>query len=145
MAETLLEMLRRQVAHAERLVSEQGALIEELQRGRLDTTAHRDALERYREALAKLRVHIAREEPRDVGSTYPGAKLGPCPRCGKPGGKMHDIGRGKFRHYVICGGCQWMTAISRTEGIAAKLWNEAKPAKEKPARSGRRGGKRTPS
>jgi hypothetical protein len=46
-------------------------------------------------------------------------------------------GRGKFRHYAICGACQWMTAISRTEGIAAKLWNEAKPAYNKKAHARR--------
>jgi ssDNA-binding Zn-finger/Zn-ribbon topoisomerase 1 len=61
-------------------------------------------------------------------------ELGPCPKCGKREGKMLDIGRGKFRFYVICGACSFMTPVARTEGIAAKLWNEAKPAKEKPVR-----------
>ena len=55
------------------------------------------------------------------------SELGPCPRCGKRRGQTPGHRRGRFRHYAICGACQWMTAISRTEGIAAKLWNEAKP------------------
>ena len=50
---------------------------------------------------------------------------------------MRDIGRDKFRQYVICGGFQWMTALSRTEGIAAKLWNEAKPAQEEQKKRGK--------
>jgi hypothetical protein len=68
------------------------------------------------------------------------AELALCPRCGKRESTLRDVGRGKFRFYVICGACQWMTSISRTEGIAAKLWNEAKPTG-----SWRRGGKRTAS
>ena len=47
--------------------------------------------------------------------------LGSCPRCGRPEGRLRDIGRSRFRYYVICGACQWMTAIARTEGIAANL------------------------
>jgi hypothetical protein len=54
--------------------------------------------------------------------------------------KMRDVGRGRFRFYVFCGACTFITEPARTQGIAAKLWNEAKPAREKPARSGRRGG-----
>jgi hypothetical protein len=42
---------------------------------------------------------------------------------------MRDIGRGKFRCYAICGACSFMTQPVRAEGIAAKLWNEAKPAR----------------
>lgn len=53
--------------------------------------------------------------------------LAPCPRCGKREGKSRDVERGKFRFYVICGACSFMTAVARTQGIAAKLWNEAKP------------------
>jgi hypothetical protein len=56
------------------------------------------------------------------------AGLAPCPRCGKPEGKMRDIGRGRFRFYVVCGSCAFMTDPARTEGIALKLWSEAKPA-----------------
>jgi hypothetical protein len=54
--------------------------------------------------------------------------LGPCPVCGKREGKLRDVGRGRFRFYVDCGACVFMTEAARTEGIAAKLWNEAKPA-----------------
>jgi hypothetical protein len=68
----------------------------------------------------------------------PGGQLGPCPRCGKPEGKMRDVERGRFRFYVYCAACTFMTEPARTEGIATNLWNDAKPAKEKPARRGRR-------
>jgi hypothetical protein len=54
--------------------------------------------------------------------------LAPCPRCGRPDAKMRDVGRGRFRFYVLCEACTFMTEPARTQGIAAKLWNEAKPA-----------------
>ena len=41
--------------------------------------------------------------------------LGPCPRCRKREGKLRDTERSRFRYYVICGACQFMTPISRTE------------------------------
>jgi hypothetical protein len=66
--------------------------------------------------------------------------LNSCPRCGKPEGELVDAGARRFPCFVICNACQFTTTHARTLGIAAKLWNEAKPAKEKPARSGRRGG-----
>ena len=52
--------------------------------------------------------------------------LGPCPRCGKREAKARDVERGKFRFYVVCNACSFMTAVARTPGIAAKLWNDAK-------------------
>jgi hypothetical protein len=66
--------------------------------------------------------------------------LGPCPRCGKNTGELVSTGAGRFPFFVTCNACSFMTERVRTAGIAAKLWNEAKPA-----RSGRRGGKRTAS
>jgi hypothetical protein len=44
---------------------------------------------------------------------------------------MRDVGRGRFRFYVLCEACAFMTEPARTLGIAAKLWNEAKPAYNK--------------
>ena len=64
--------------------------------------------------------------------------LAPCPRCGKPDGKMRDVERGRFRFYVVCGACAFMTDPARTEGIALKLWNEAKPLKGSAAPNQRR-------
>ena len=43
--------------------------------------------------------------------------------------KGERCGRGRFRFYVDCGACIFMTEPARTEGIAAKLWNDAKPLK----------------
>ena len=57
-----------------------------------------------------------------------GTELGPCPRCGKPKGELVDSGRGRFRYYVTCKACVFMTEVARTAGIAVKLWNEPKPA-----------------
>ena len=58
-----------------------------------------------------------------------GIELCPCPRCGKREGKLMDAGHGRFRFYASCMGCSFMTQVARAEGIAVKLWNEAKPAK----------------
>lgn len=68
------------------------------------------------------------------------SELGPCPRCRKREGVLNDLGRGKFRYYVSCGACVFLTALARTEGIAVKLWNEAKPVRRpgtKPKARGR--------
>lgn len=54
------------------------------------------------------------------------SELGPCPKCGKPEGKVHESSVGKFRHFVMCGNCTWAPPSARTRGIAVKLWNEAK-------------------
>ena len=64
-------------------------------------------------------------------------ELGPCPNCGKPAGEFVDSGRGRFRYYVTCKACVFMTEIARTAGIAVKLWKEAKPAPAK--KRGKRG------
>jgi hypothetical protein len=56
--------------------------------------------------------------------------LRPCPRCGKPEGALRDAERGQFRFYVVCGACSFMTPVARTEGIALRLWNAAKPGDE---------------
>jgi len=53
--------------------------------------------------------------------------LGPCPRCGKRAGELVSRGAGRFPFYVNCKACIFMTDHARTAGIAAKLWNEAKP------------------
>jgi hypothetical protein len=54
----------------------------------------------------------------------------PCPQCGKLAGELVDSGRGRFRYFVTCKACVFMTSIARTADIAVKLWNEAKPAKK---------------
>ena len=54
-------------------------------------------------------------------------ELEPCPRCGKPEGEFIDSGRTRFRYYVTCKACPFMTDLARTSAIAVKLWNEAKP------------------
>ena len=61
-----------------------------------------------------------------------GIELGPCAQCGKREGRLKGAGRSPFRSrfYVICLGCGFMTPVARTEGIAAKMWNEAKPIRE---------------
>jgi hypothetical protein len=41
-----------------------------------------------------------------------------------------DSGHGRFRYYVTCKACVFMTNTARTAGIAVKLWNEAKPEKQ---------------
>jgi len=55
-------------------------------------------------------------------------QLGPCPKCRKGEGKIHDAGSGRFRYFVMCEACAWSTEASRIKSVAAKLWNEAKPA-----------------
>ena len=56
-------------------------------------------------------------------------------------------GRGRFRFYVLCGACSFMTGPARTEGIAAKLWNAATPleASVKPKRARRQKGVTAPA
>jgi hypothetical protein len=61
--------------------------------------------------------------------------LGACPRCGKSEGALKGGTSGRFRFYVSCTACSFMTAMARTEGIAVKLWNEAKSAKRSVLRS----------
>ena len=56
-------------------------------------------------------------------------QLGLCPRCSKREGKLIDAGHGRFRFYASCMSC-FMTQVARTEGIAAKLWNQGKLARE---------------
>ena len=56
-------------------------------------------------------------------------ELGPCPKCGKGEVKVPDAGGGGFPWFVICQECNWATEHVRNEGVAVKLWNEAKPAK----------------
>jgi hypothetical protein len=63
--------------------------------------------------------------------------LGPCPRCGKITGELVNAGAGRFPFFVTCIACSFMTERVRTAGIAAKLWNEAKPAYNKKARARR--------
>ena len=55
-------------------------------------------------------------------------QLGPCPKCGKREGEFIDSGRTRFRYYVACKACPFMTDLARTPAVAVKLWNEAKPA-----------------
>ena len=69
-------------------------------------------------------------------------ELGPCPQCGKREGEFKDGGSGRFRYLVICGACAWSAGPARIKDVAAKLWNEAKKAEEKPARSVRQGSTR---
>lgn len=62
-------------------------------------------------------------------------KLGPCPKCGKRAGKVHDAKAGRFPFFVMCGNCTWSTGGARTEGIAVQLWQDAKPAAKGRARA----------
>ena len=55
------------------------------------------------------------------------SELRPCPNCGKRQGELVDTGAGRFRYYVTCRSCVFMTDRARTVGVALKLWNEAKP------------------
>jgi transcription elongation factor Elf1 len=63
--------------------------------------------------------------------------LGPCPKCGKRQGVIHESSAGRFRYFVLCGNCAWGPPSARTRGIAVKMWNEAKPAYNKKARARR--------
>lgn len=56
-------------------------------------------------------------------------KLNPCPKCRKRTGELKDAGAGRFRYYVTCTACPFMTEVVRTEGVAVKLWNETKVKK----------------
>ena len=56
-------------------------------------------------------------------------ELGPCPRCGKREGEFIDSGRTRFRYYVTCKACPFMTHLAKTSAVAVKLWNEAKSHK----------------
>ena len=58
------------------------------------------------------------------------SELGPCPQCRKPAGKVRDAGAGRFPWFVQCGSCGWATEHVRNEGVAVKMWNEAKPEAE---------------
>ena len=64
-------------------------------------------------------------------------RLGSCPRCGKRQGEFKDGGSGRFRYLVICGACAWSAGPARIKDVAVKLWNEAKPNGEPPAREKR--------
>ena len=53
-------------------------------------------------------------------------ELGPCPKCGKRRGEVVELKAGKFRYYVDCTACEYMTEFVTLRAIAVKLWNEAK-------------------
>ena len=75
--------------------------------------------------------------PEDLAVTAPAGDLDPCPKCGKREGELIDSGRTRFRYYVTCKACPFMTHLAKTSAVAVKLWNEAKPAQMKrPARGG---------
>ena len=66
-----------------------------------------------------------------------GAELAPCPRCGMNGGEVVEDGTSRFRYRVKCSACGWYTEFVSLRGVAVKLWNEAKPALERHARTKR--------
>jgi hypothetical protein len=63
---------------------------------------------------------------------------GPCPRCRKNAGEVIELKTGKFRFYVSCKACPFMTPFVKLRGVAVKLWNDSKPTKGKSPRT--RGG-----
>lgn len=66
-----------------------------------------------------------------------GEPLKPCPSCGKRAGEPQRTIAARFPYSVQCKACGWSTDAVRLEGVAVKLWNEAKkPAPTKKARSG---------
>lgn len=64
--------------------------------------------------------------------------LAPCPRCGKPEGKSRDVGRGRFRFYVICGGVQLHDRIRTHAGHCGEALERGEAGK------GEAGTKRAP-
>jgi len=146
MAETVLEMARRHVADGERIVAER----------RSSSSSYPGAGGRRVDGGHETRWYAKRT--RCVPGTWPancqrakaaaafraraihacdgrrrtmseGTELGLCPRCRKLEGEFTDSRRAGFRYWVWCKSCGWMTEPSRTEDVALKLWNEAKPAK----------------
>jgi hypothetical protein len=63
-------------------------------------------------------------------------ELGPCATCGKSEGEFKDGGSGRFRYLVICGACAWSAGPARSKDVAVKLWNEAKPEKDRAREKG---------
>jgi hypothetical protein len=51
-------------------------------------------------------------------------------------GELVNAGAGRFPFFVTCNACSYMTERVRTAGIAAKLWNEAKPNNDQVTREG---------
>jgi hypothetical protein len=66
-----------------------------------------------------------------------GEQLGPCPRCGKLEGLL-SVSGARFSFMVYCQACGFTTEPAKIKGVALKLWNEAKPAKEKAVRSNKK-------
>ena len=64
-------------------------------------------------------------------------KLGPCPRCGKREGEVVNAGAGRFPFFVTCKACSFMTDRVRTAGVAIKLGNEAKLARNEHEKRGK--------
>jgi hypothetical protein len=63
-------------------------------------------------------------------------ELGPCPRCGKREGEIHEADAGRFRYFTLCRACSWSTDHARLKSVAVKLWNEAKLAHVRRPRGG---------
>ena len=62
--------------------------------------------------------------------------VGARPTLRQARGVLKDGGSGRFRYY--CASCIFMIYPARTEGVAVKLWNEAKPrGKNEPRAKGR--------
>lgn len=49
-----------------------------------------------------------------------------CPACGKDEGKLINRTGARFPFAVTCGACGWSTEHVKLQGVAEKLWNEAK-------------------
>jgi uncharacterized Zn finger protein len=63
------------------------------------------------------------------------ADLKPCPSCGKRGGELKTLTGARFPYFVRCRECGLSTEAVRLDGVAVKLWNEAKkPAAAKAKR-----------
>ena len=64
-------------------------------------------------------------------------ELDACPSCGARKGVLQKNDGSRFPYTVHCRACGWSTNAVTLEGVAVKLWNQAK-------RKGKRKGERTP-
>ncbi len=62
--------------------------------------------------------------------------LEPCPACGKKAGEVKKSELpSRFPWRVECNACGFRTESVRLPGVAAKLWNDAKPKVETKVRA----------
>jgi hypothetical protein len=56
--------------------------------------------------------------------------LKPCPACRERKGELVEGESARFPYRVKCAACGYSTEFVKLQGVAVRLWNEAKPQRK---------------